>query len=87
MTQEPHREAWLPNEMLEGELEGVRVAPGPPAWKIWGDKPDSLFEGTEEEVKDEYAAEYVGREDTYIEDPHGNEYIWDVIAGEWRLLQ
>jgi hypothetical protein len=81
--QEPHREGWLPNAVPERDIEAVPKM----TWKIWGSERDSLFEGTEEEVKDKYAAEYVEREDLFIEDPDGNEYIWDVTAKEWRHLQ
>jgi hypothetical protein len=55
-------------------------------WKIWGDSKDPLFEGTEDEVKTAYKASYAKRDDTYVEDPDGNEFVYSTATKEFRQI-
>lgn len=50
-------------------------------WKVWGNEHDPLFEGTEEEAKDFLRAN-ADREDAYLEDPDGREFMLDE-SGTW----
>lgn len=46
-----------------------------PSWKVWCDNRDPLFEGGENEAKEYLKTQCTERDDVYLEDPDGREFM------------